>query len=1645
GRPIQFDTWLDDLQLYLLSDSRDSVSLFDHTFGAAPAPPATADSATRSQTAQALYDAVVAHYSSPATAALGRRLMPYLFPELSAFATVEDLVSHLRTSDARYRAALPAEFLDRNPPPIVVALGAARGTPRTPYFEGCSPSPLAPSYASAAAVDVLGAEDVRVASTSAKRRNSKGKGGRGGGGGSGGGGGGSGGSGGGSGGFGGGGGGSGGSGCSGSSGSGGGRTGAQHGGSGGGQRQQHQCRSETPLPQQLREWFAQCGASGGNVIRTEFGDEAERPRLVDLLRSGVAIFDLDYDDILAAIYALSVSAEGDCYLCVPPDPGVEAAALGASESVLYGTTHAEALHTFTLDSGASHCFFRDSTTLTPLSAPVPVRLADPSRGPVLARSSTVLPCPAVLSGSVSGLHLSSFSTNLVSTAALQDAMVTPTTPAGQRVSIYTCTRTGRHLATFTRRPGSSLYTLATEPPQVAASAQVFASGQVFASPPALACPALPTLRRGAVARRSSLLFVSPDDCSPADPPHGRGQVVDVLIPWIHAVRLQLCERFRADLPVLRLHSDRGGEFSSVLLRDICHGEGILESFTISDSPQKNGIVERRIGLVMEVTRTSMIHAAAPHFLWPFAVWYAAHQLNLWPRVSLPEISPTLRWTGKVGDASVFRVWGSRAFVRDTSADTFSARAIPCDVTFDELVPFYRLFSYRFAPPPPPPLFLAPGPPPVDPLSPQGPAPLGVSKVDPLPCAPVEVAIGSSVARGAASGGAEPGGAEPEGAETAGVEPGGAEPGGVEPGGAETRGIASFGGHAGASPRLSPRPEPLSPQQLHEWFAQLTRLRNGAAGAGDSDAGDTGARGAGVTAGTGGTGGATAAGPGGACTRGTGAAGTCGVGGAGAGDPTEPGAAGARGAGVVDAGAGGTGAGGTGAGGAGSVDPGAGGAGGTVRPRAYFIPLLKQTGSLTERRKPASCPASPVRTGCRVPHPRPPPVPDTHAMALHPSSVPLCVPLPPPPESSLPFVPDPESDRARAASQFVSRLLATIVTDPSFESTTASALVAELFEFAGASCLDYAAALVAESESASPPSVGGECALGTNVLEDKQEDFECLAAAVPHFASMQLAPEGDPDAPDIPTPRSYAEAITGGRLLPYLLPHPEDDYSSGVAQRDYELHSLDFNTTFLQGSLHEEIWLRRPPGLTWSFLAGLQLRLWGLLLLLMTRRCFYAATHRSRIFYVLVYVDDLVFATADNEALTLVKSELQKRHNCTDLVTHGAPSPSALRLPVLLAIAHSSVYRPLALSSTFGRVLRQAWGSCLEDGVQLSSLVTQTLLGSSCEAEIYAGAMAAEELRWLTYLLTDLGEKPRSPPVLYQRGQLRLAYVATRANTADIFTKALPPGDHQRFSTVLGLLALVFLTGLVTTSKGVYYVKAGTDGIWVPGYTLLPELLLQEAHDEVTSGHLGVEKIRQQLQRYYYWPEMLTDVQRHVASCPTCQLMKSSRKRPAGQLQPIPPPERAWQQVTMDFVTGLQAGARGKDAILVIVDQLTKMAHFAACNKSILAEETARLFISTIVRLHGIPAAIISDRDTKFTSNFWQNLWQQFGTRLQFSSSYHPETDGQTERTNQTMEQFIRATCDDPTTWEQQLPLIEFAYSNSPSAMTQQSPFDLNYG
>ncbi|CAI7901251.1 unnamed protein product [Closterium sp. NIES-54] len=445
--------------------------------------------------------------------------------------------------------------------------------------------------------------------------------------------------------------------------------------------------------------------------------------------------------------------------------------------------------------------------------------------------------------------------------------------------------------------------------------------------------------------------------------------------------------------------------------------------------------------------------------------------------------------------------------------------------------------------------------------------------------------------------------------------------------------------------------------------------------------------------------------------------------------------------------------------------------------------------------------------------------------------------------------------------------------------------------------------------------------------------------------MLLAREGDPDAPNIPTPRSYAEAIEG----PYSSHQRQgvdffQTFSTTpkmttlwvllhvAAQRDYELHSLDFSTAFLQGSLHEEIWLHRPPGFTESFPAGTQWSLrrpvYGLrqaprewhdtLRTTLAALGFTPSTADSSLFlhtdttlppfYVLVYIDDLVFTTADTEALAHVKSEPQKRHTCTDLgeftsylglritrdraqhtitltqshmvqqvlqrfgFTYSSPQSTPLPTGHSLSAPPSNesvelsgpypelvgclmkehmdaakrVLRYLCSTSGMGLMLggrarvvltSHADASWVDDlathqsslgytfslgsgSVSWRSTRSSSVLSSSCEAEIYAGAMAAQELRWLTYLLNDLGEAPRSPLVLYvdnkamlalcqehrlehrtkhiamryflprelqQRGQLRLAYVATRANTADFFTKALQPCDHQRFCTMLGLV------------------------------------------------------------------------------------------------------------------------------------------------------------------------------------------------------------------------------------------------------------------
>ncbi|CAI7838862.1 unnamed protein product [Closterium sp. NIES-54] len=595
------------------------------------------------------------------------------------------------------------------------------------------------------------------------------------------------------------------------------------------------------------------------------------------------------------------------------------------------------------------------------------------------------------------------------------------------------------------------------------------------------------------------------------------------------------------------------------------------------------------------------------------------------------LSPTSLWTGSPGVGSAFRVWGCLALVRDTSADKLSARAIHCvflgfpvdssdytfyhpplhrlleshDVRFDE-----SMYPRRGLPVPPPPLFLTPTPPPAPapsvPPPPPGPASSSVSHATPLSSVARQVTVdfGGVGAGGAAIGGTRSGGALLRGANA----------GGVDTGGASSRGVGAVG------------------------------------------AGAVGASSGGVDAG-------------GACSGGAGAGGT-GTGGAsskeaGAGStttaPPPPPQHTSPGGSLTGLGA-------LGIPSAPPVHSQSPTAYGPTFPRpnpapTIFSPPQSQSPppillhDWTSRCRPRACPSSPLDNLC------------TDLLRSSPRRAPPMSVLRPPPASSLTIFSHPINDYYHAARPVLSRVLASLVTDPRASPSSASALIATITDFASTRFLDFATRVVA-----APP-------------------------AHPLSAKDEFALAGDPNALDIPALRTYREAVSGSWASQWKAARPITDYycdarpvvsrvlvalvtdprappssvlalTAAVAARGYELHSLDFSTAFLQGRLHEEIWLRRPPGFTGTLPPGTQWSLRRRVYSLLQSPCEWHDTlsstlhnlwfHNSSVdpslfvcssstsFFILVYIDDLVFATADMTALFEVKSELQKRHTCIDL-------------------------------------------------------------------------------------------------------------------------------------------------------------------------------------------------------------------------------------------------------------------------------------------------------------------------------------------------------------------------------------------------------------
>ncbi|CAI7884091.1 unnamed protein product [Closterium sp. NIES-53] len=1196
---------------------------------------------------------------------------------------------------------------------------------------------------------------------------------------------------------------------------------------------------DNPTPQQLREWVIQQGSPGGGGFG--FMGTAQRRQ-----QRPHSTFSLQRPRNCASQRCVPGCVEATAPAASESATNLgareSADALGASTSIATSPASAKALHTFTLDSGASSCFFRDCTIVTPLAAPVQVSQADPTGGPVFAQASTVLPCPAVPSEFLSGLHLPAFSKNLLSNTVLQDVWVDAFIPGGQRVTICKCSLSRRHLATYTRQTGSGLYTLTTTSTQVAESRQVAASGWVSVSRQlAASClcrvlshqtllwhhclghPSLPRLRN-----MHSRLLVSGLPKSLPSLPHSPAPPCLLCVEGRQRAAPHSSEFPPTTAPLQTLHMDVWGpgpvggmdqeryfllvvddytRYSSVFpLRRKAAVSGVLIPLDPCYLlPAARAVSSGLASLIMEVARTSMIHAAAPHFLWPFAVRYAAHQLNLLPRVFEPETSPTLQWTGKVGDASVFRVWGALSLVCDAKASKISSRTLRCiflgfptdappwqfyhprehrvfssqDVTFDEAVCFYRLQPHASHP---------------------GPA-LSAETAD----------------------------AEPWGAEIKGEGSGGAGSGGGDSGGA----ASPSGGGAVGDPAGGPGAgQPPQPDLLETLSSQaIPSSPGGTAGGAEGTAGGAEAASAGCAAGARGAAGA------GGTTRGARGAGVASAGGAagvasaggiaggarGAGGARAASAGGAAGAGGAGGAGGAAGAGGTGgtagfagaastvgigaasSGGAGAVGArgtgvvaGAGGAGpaGALRhllglpptPTEFPVagttpPLLFPSADL------ASVPAC-VR---RVRHPRAPAVPGTHDMTLRPSSVPQLVILPSPPASSLRDIADPPSDLAHASSPTVTRFLTAVVTDPTFSSPAVRALVAELVEFGDVYRLEYLTGHVSDPDPASPSSVGG------TYIDEVPLTWVNIVSGMWIFKVKRL-----PGSPLAFKARYVARGFSqreGVNFFQTFSPTPK-------MTTLWMLHSLDFSISFFHGSLHEAIWLCRPVGFTWSFPEGTQWSLrqpvYGLsqaprewhdtLRTILAALGFAPSSADPSLllrtdtilppFYVLVYVDDLVFATADTEALALVKAELLERHTYTNM--------GELCSYLGLQITRDRAWRTITLTLShivhqvlqrFGFQFSLPQPTPLSTGHSLSASPSDESVEPSgpypelvgclmTEAKIYAGAMATQELRWVTYLLSDMVERPRSPLVLYQRGQLRLAYVTSRANTADVFTKAL---------------------------------------------------------------------------------------------------------------------------------------------------------------------------------------------------------------------------------------------------------------------------------
>ncbi|KAD4585874.1 hypothetical protein E3N88_23475 [Mikania micrantha] len=249
--------------------------------------------------------------------------------------------------------------------------------------------------------------------------------------------------------------------------------------------------------------------------------------------------------------------------------------------------------------------------------------------------------------------------------------------------------------------------------------------------------------------------------------------------------------------------------------------------------------------------------------------------------------------------------------------------------------------------------------------------------------------------------------------------------------------------------------------------------------------------------------------------------------------------------------------------------------------------------------------------------------------------------------------------------------------------------------------------------------------------------------------------------------------------------------------------------------------------------------------------------------------------------------------------------------------------------------------------------------------------------------------------------------------------------------------------LETKSNGLLYFL---NRIWVPNRNNLRTFIMNEAHKSRYSIHPGADKMYKDLRYHYWWPVMKKDIALFVAKCFNCSKVKAEHQRPSCLLEQPEIPVWKWENIAMDFITKLPRTSSGHHSIWVIVDRLSKSAHFIPIREDYRVEKLTQIYINEIVSRHGVPLSIISNRDGRFISRFWKSLQSIFGTQLDLSTAYHPQTDGQSERTIQTLEDMLRScVIDFGGNWDTHLPLIEFSYNNSYHTSTDMAPFEALYG